>query len=265
MEHLEKINIIKNHINNGKTLKEISEILNIKYKTLLYFTNKNNIKSNTGSQGARKYKFNENFFDCIDTEDKAYWLGFIAADGCIFKDSGSLRLQINLKGDDIDHLNKFQNSINSTYKISEKMIKDSRVCQLKVNSKLMCEALISQGIIERKSLVVKMPELKDDLVRHFIRGYFDGDGCIYFNETSRVRVCFSIVGGFDMLDSIIKSLPVDSSIRNVRNEIYEINVSKMSSIISLYDYLYKDSNVYLDRKKEKFFNTMSRLVEIQGQ
>ena len=155
--------IIESYLDKGLNFKEIANELGVNYKTLLRYTKKYDLKSGVGTQGARKHKFNEEYFRDIDSEEKAYWLGFIAADGCVYKNSNAWRLQINLKGSDVEHLERLQQAIKSNYKIAEKLVGTSEVCQLKINSKIMCEDLMNQGIIERKSLVVQMPEMDSDL------------------------------------------------------------------------------------------------------
>nr|DAG90196.1 MAG TPA: endonuclease [Crassvirales sp.] len=63
---------------------------------------------NTGS----KSEFNRDFFSVIDTEEKAYWLGFLYADGFISASGNTVGLSISLK--DIDHLKKYNNALNYT-------------------------------------------------------------------------------------------------------------------------------------------------------
>lgn len=258
--------ILKSYINKGLNFKQISTELNVGYNTVLRYAKKYNLKSIIGNQGARKHNFNENFFEVIDTEEKAYWLGFIAADGCVYKNSNAWRLQINLQGADKKHLEKFQNSIKSDYKISEKNIKNSSVCQLKVNSKIMCMDLIKLGIVERKSLEVKFPNIKKELVHHFIRGYFDGDGNIknFYDKNNRHRYNFNIVGGIDMLNSINERLPCKIELYKLKrnNEIFSLETTMKNKLIQIYDFLYKDATIYLSRKKDIYDNLMSRFTEM---
>lgn len=261
--------IIESYLDKGLNFKEISNELGVNYKTLLRYTKKYELKSGVGTQGARKHRFNEEFFRIIDTEEKAYWLGFIAADGCVYQNSNAWRLQINLKGSDIDHLEKLQLAIKSNYKIVEKVVGSSEVCQLKINSKTMCEDLINQGIIERKSLVVRMPEMESNLQRHFIRGYFDGDGNIknFKDKNNRHRYNFNIVGGEEMLNSINEVMPCQLNLYKVKRAtpIFSLETTAKEKLIEIYDFLYKDATVYLERKKDIYSNLMSRFVEMQRQ
>lgn len=188
-----------------------------KYKTLKmiatsFQTNKDTIKkwachfgvqNLIGSQGARKHKINDSFFDVVDTEHKAYWLGFLMADGCIYAGSGkaSYRLQINLSDIDKRHLEKLNKDLSSDYTVITKNIKNKKTlktytcCQLKINCTKLCKSLMKLGVVPRKSIICKMPILRNDLIRHYLRGYFDGDGCITGNKKQHI----AIVGGNDML------------------------------------------------------------------
>lgn len=263
--------ILESYINKGMSVKEIAEELNKSTTTIFRYMKKYEIKSMIGSQGARMQRFNENYFENIDCEEKAYWLGFIAADGCIYTESsGTHRLQINLKGSDVDHLNKFQEAIGSKYKIVEKLVKTSPVCQLKVNSKKICNDLRELNVIERKSIIFNPPIIREDLKRHFTRGYWDGDGWI--KETKRsnqngYRYNIGIVGGPNAINYFKESIPTEFSIYKLKynDNVLSLEASSRSAIIEMYDYLYRDATIYLDRKKDKYENIMSRLAEMQGQ
>src|SRR5690606_21393784 len=141
----------------------------------------------------KKYNFNESFFETIDTEEKAYWLGFIAADGNI-NDRGenkSKSLHIGLSFKDKNHLLKFMININYSHlliEIKERIInlKKRRYVRLNLNSKKMYNDLLDKGITPRKSLTLKPPKnVPKDLVRHWIRGYFDGDGSVHIYNDKR--------------------------------------------------------------------------------
>ena len=223
------------------------------------------------SQNARKHRYNEDYFKLIDSCEKAYWLGFIMADGCVYQgsDGKSFRLQINLKADDLEHLEKFQRAIGSDYKIQVKDYKKSRVAILKINSTKMCKDLIEHGVTPRKSLVCQFPKaITHRFYNAFIRGYFDGDGCITCKNEKKWT--FGIVGGEDMLLEIQKRLPVETHIYKIKHsEAVSLEVSKHESIHGLFQWLYHAQHDYLERKYLKFieFETlyMSRLVEMQGQ
>lgn len=212
-----------------------------------------------------KHKLNKEYFNIIDTEEKAYWLGFIAADGCVYQMSKTAyRLQINLSLTDIDHLQKFNECIESDYIITTKKVKNSDTCTLKIACKQLTDDLIKYGITPKKSLIIQMPTLKEELYRHFIRGYFDGDGCITYNfDYTYPKMTFSIVGGEPMLLSINEKMNQDLSIYACNHSpALTMSTAKKDKVINIYHYLYDDCTIYLNRKKEKFDYLMSRLTEM---
>lgn len=132
----------------------------------------------------KKYSYDENYFENIDTEEKAYWLGFIAADGSIGETCG---LEISLSYKDIDHLYKFANNIGAEIDIiSTRMVKEYKVCRIFINNKKIINDLSKYGIIRNKGYKLDFPNfLNDEMLKHYLRGYFDGDGSISTNGKNR--------------------------------------------------------------------------------
>ena len=167
--------IIKNYYN--MRTKDILIKLSISITPLLAILKKYNIQV----KSSKKYTFDENYFENIDTEEKAYWLGFFYADGCVRvrKTNSESKLKLSIK--DISHLEKFKKSINGNNKILN--IND-KTAYLSLNTRVFTNHLINNGCTERKTFTIKFPYfLNDDLIRHFIRGYFDGDGSISTSQT----------------------------------------------------------------------------------
>lgn len=216
-----------------------------------------------------KYYYNKDFFQKIDTEEKAYWLGFLYADGCInriYKNEKlkSMNLEIGLCRDDEDHLRKFISAIESnidikrrTNKLNGKNYESSRltVCCTK-----MCRDLISCGCTPEKSLILKFPSTKilpDELVKHFIRGYFDGDGCVCVNKNRIIQINF--VGTKDFLNGVVNYLLINKIIYKhpsiyQKGNAFEIYIYGADIIEQFYHHLYDNSKVYLDRKFKKFLD-----------
>ena len=152
-----------------------------------------------------KIKFNENVFDTIDTEEKAYWLGFIFADGYISKlddKKHDYHFEISLKGSDKSHLDKFNKfmehedpnhvKINKAECFNTGIITER--CRWCIRSQHLWETLNSYGCVPSKSLILKFPKLdifkNKTLIKHFIRGYWDGDGCLSWgNKNIPMQIC----------------------------------------------------------------------------
>ena len=161
------------------------------------------------SQNARKYTLNQEYFDEITTPEQAYWLGFITADGCVIanrndNNRGHYSLQINLIKSDVNHLKAFLAAIGSNAPIKYRQLNNSSFggkdqAMIKVSSRIMAESLIRLGVTPHKSLTVKPWNGPADLMSHFWRGLFDGDGSIgYYSRSWSLSICGSVtcVTGF---------------------------------------------------------------------
>ena len=165
-------------------------------------------------KASRKHHFNEHYFDVIDTEDKAYWLGFWFADGNIqFKKSkytdgtkGGVA-EITLKATDKSHLVKMLRCMDADedFPIQDKEVKlggkKYYACRVNLHSIDLCYGLNNQGCVPKKSLILKPPHIREDLIPHFVRGYFDGDGCVSFNEETK-KYSVSFLGTEEFLNYI---------------------------------------------------------------
>lgn len=207
---------------------------------------------------------NHDFFSKIDNEIKAYFVGFILADGCILdkRKNGQKKLAIGLHNQDIYVLERFKKELNSSRKISEFNNGKGNYCCFSVSSNKLCDDLIKLDITPRKSLTAKFDinNIPIHLRNHFIRGLFDGDGsisyCPYKNNTIKSEIM--ILGTFsicNMVKNIFDSLITDRAVKRKikqRKNIYCIRYAQKETIKKIYDYLYQDATFYLHRKKEKF-------------
>lgn len=189
------------------------------------------------------------------TEESCYWAGFLAADGNV--DSKG-RIRLMLKYDDISHLEKFKKYLQSTHAISSNTTTYNR-CSFEFTNRDMCEVLdLNFNIVPEKSLTMKFPHfIKADMVRHFLRGYFDGDGsvCESFSNTNSVTATLYTTfcsGSFDFINYIYTFLNIRL---NTVGHLQDFNTGKKWQIkystndsIKLLHYMYDDSSVSLDRK-----------------
>jgi len=191
----------------------------------------------------RIYNFDTNYFRIIDNEEKAYWLGFIYADGNLYKSTFTMKL--NKK--DKEHIILFKTHIKG-----EQPIKDVNINKafIQITSKEIARQLNNLGVMPRKTFKIQMPVLREDLYNDFIRGYFDGDGCIYVTKKYHTFSMYTASNSFkeSMKDFFIKNLDIKLS-GNKNN----LSKGKASDIVKIYHFLYdKPEIVFLDRKKEKF-------------
>ena len=195
------------------------------------------------------------FFEKIDTEEKAYWLGFLYADG--FVSSNEDKIELGLAEKDLHHIEKFKQALNLSNKISYR--ESSKSYRISFRSQSCKADLIKQGCVPKKSLILKFPteeQVPFYLLRHFIRGYFDGDG--WFSNTPD---CFQ-VGLIGTLDFINGFLNVIGNI-NKNNKILDVHridgakryvFGSLDDVTNFLNWIYKDSSVYLDRKYEHYLD-----------
>lgn len=226
-----------------------------------------------------KTKFNEHIFDVIDTEEKTYWLGFIWADGCI--DSSPVDLnkksiynfELSLKADDVSHLekfNKFMEHINNNVKISNTKCgeKICKRCRWFIANKHLWKTLNDLGCTPQKSLTLQFPDesifKSKDLIRHFIRGYVDGDGSLTWHNSEHTIPSISVLGTESVLNGIKRNIPGIANyslhLNNKGNEFTKVLSAYHKVAFNITKYLYSDSTIYLQRKYE-IYQIYCRLYE----
>jgi len=207
----------------------------------------------------RKNNFNQDYFKVIDTEDKAYFLGLLYADGNVYMKRN--RVQITLANEDSYMLDKFSEVTESTAKLYNDRGKYSKVI---LESKILCEDIIKLGCFPNKSLTLQFPteeQVPNHLLHHFIRGYFDGDGHVslhkklvnpyyYINLTSSEEF---IVKLKDVLEE--QGIITGTSYKRYKDkEASAHTVFVMSKSAKAYgSYIYKDATIYLNRKHKIFY------------
>ncbi len=137
------------------------------------------------------YSINHEFFDEINSSDKAYWLGFIFADAYIKKrPSGAKVIRFNLSAKDVHQLEKFRVAINyegpifSSVKTMKKTGKKHKLVHLSLTNAHMYESLVRHGVLDYKNRGVQTFQFQMELTQHFLRGLFDGDGMVYIHKPS---------------------------------------------------------------------------------
>ena len=198
----------------------------------------------------KKYSFDEKFFDNIDTENKAYWLGFCMADACNTTDE----LRIELSAKDENHLLKFKNDIVAEQNITYRYRGEHKMSSIGLSSRYMCKSLSRLGCIKNKSFDLTYPEIPSILDKDFIRGFFDGDGCIYVRTPNRTWSIFSVSKDFlfSIKDKIENAIDIKPSYYEQNINGHLIVIRKKNDIEKLYHYLYDGATIFMDRKKNKF-------------
>ena len=241
----------------GYSTNEIAAIYDVDHNTIadiiskLYF-----IRSK--SEQHRQYTINEHYFDEIDTPNKAYILGFLYADGT---NNGSDTVSLSLQERDVGILQKIQREIGSNaplnYREFNKInINWSNQWRMCICNKHISDILSQYGMVRNKTFVVKYPKwLDDSLHSHFIRGMIDGDGCV---NQKYVSLC----GTYDICYTTGEILREKCGINYIiyRNQnIYDLRVYKKQDRINVLSFLYKDADLFLDRKHNEYLNFMNSI------
>ena len=223
---------------------------------------KYNVPMRSLSEQRRKYYVNEHFFDVIDTEEKAYVLGFIAADGCLT--NRTLKIGINEK--DIEILEKIKKAMDSNYKIYHRKgymtftgYKAGPTCSLEMKRGQLADGLEKHGIVARKTYILEFPNfLPKELMPHYIRGYFDGDGCFSTKGSRAVKVTIlSSMKFCDGLNTHLNLMGITSHYEHARNadeRIGRLDITAKESVKKFLDYIYQDATIFLERKHERYLD-----------
>lgn len=211
-----------------------------------------------------KYNLNENFFDVVDSESKAYFLGLLLADGSISKNNRVLK--ISLQENDKHILETFKNQIKSNSPLfftKSKNKKHSNYYTLTLYSKKICEDLIKLGCVNNKSKYLKwnVSDIPNEIQNHFIRGYFDGDGCFSyrFHKKKYLKSVVNFTSTKDFcigLQILIKELFSYNSYMSTRHKNNKSNnrtieITGNIQVFNLLNWVYKNSTIFLLRKRKK--------------
>lgn len=267
-----EINFVKGYYMEMKT-SEISKFLNRTTSA---------IELKASRMGLKKYPYtcDYHYFDDIDTEEKAYWLGFLTADGWISKnDKNNAGVTgIELQYRDINHLKKFNKSIRGNYQITDRWRicsispypdKKHHTCVIRIFSLTMYNSLVEKGFTKDKSYDCCIPPLRQDIIRHYLRGYFDGDGCLCFTNKS-FHINFTTASKLlsDDVASVLKSnnFNVNENIyvNSFGTTMYKIDIYRTQDKINFLDWIYKDCNIYLDRKYKKYLKVKNKCFTQDG-
>jgi len=260
------INKIINDYKSGLSIRKISKNTKLTRYRITKILTDNNIKIISNIEKLRKYDINEKYFDNIDNEHKAYTLGFLCADG--YNNEKKNIVKLSLKEDDIDILEKIREPICPTKPLRYSEYKNSNSTKPQwsfvIDNGHISRKLSSFGVIQAKTFKLQFPNFLDDsLLKHFIRGYFDGDGCITkgVSKTNYPKYYIFIASTEmflkDLQKHFMKCLKIKIHKLQTRhperkNNIRTLGIGGNLQVEKILDYLYKDSNIYLNRKYEYY-------------
>ena len=215
----------------------------------------------SGETNQKYFVQNDHAFDVIDDAEKAYWLGFLMADGNVSSspDGHGKLLQVNLAEVDKRHIEKLREFLITDAPI--RPVEKTKSMHFAVSSSNLTKGLVGQGCVPRKSLIIKYPDIPDDLQWSFILGYFDGNGSVFKTKDNGpdkkygVRLIFCC-GSRDFITwlqiTLLQNARLSSVISKLDRNNHQISVGRKDDIRKLHKWLYANATIYLDRKKLKF-------------
>jgi DNA-binding transcriptional regulator WhiA len=213
-------------------------------------------------------KIKHDYFSIINTEEKAYFIGLLLADGSVRHNQekgNSYSLRLELKYEDkyiIERLTELLESDNPVKEyissINRNGWKQKHNAYNTFNSTQIFNDLNKYGIVPNKTLTLnKLPQIDEYLMPHLIRGFFDGDGTVYLTKKDE-KLHFGFYGTYDFVTEIkeylIKKININNNIITKQRtaNVSFVTFAKLKDIKAFYNYIYKDANIYLIRKRNIF-------------
>lgn len=263
----EELEDIKRMYNNNISSVKIGKKYNVSHKAILKALRRMNVEI-VQAKSRRVYQLDESYFDIIDTEHKAYVLGFLYSDGSLNSDKQTVSL--SLQEGDMWILEQIRKELKSTKPLEFLDYSNKHTFgysyknqyRLLLFSKHICNELIKKGVVQNKSLKISFPTfLPDNLVSHFIRGVYDGDGSIYRQIKSpknhAVTVTITATESFCIsLQQICKEkLNINAGIYDAscHNGITKVFMLSGRNVCKTFlDWIYQDSTMHLPRKYQRY-------------
>ena len=260
--------IVRDYCSAPVTIEQIAEKYNVSFPSVIKILNKHKIARWSKSRMLSP-ELREDYFETIDTECKAYFLGLLLTDGNVYVNGNRYNISITLKDGDRYLIEKFLREI----KCNKKITGDNRGCsEVAIRSKKMACDLSKYGIIPQKSLQQELPNNIDDMLfSHFLRGIMDGDGNLsFYSRRGRkvhdkaVRLCSGTQKFLEDLVVVLKNnldLSYCPKVRQEKDNTFSISYRNKSDMYKILSYMYDDATIYMKRKKEIADKIMDEIRE----
>lgn len=260
--------VVFKYINTDLSMNQLGKLYGVDQTTITRILKEKNVKIIHKAGGRkRKFSFNEHYFDIIDNESKAYWLGWLYSDGNNYKATGVVSLTV--QEEDLEILEKFKLDIESEYKIYFKKSKNNKrknCYMLQLRSKYLSNQLSILGMFPNKALTLKFPtedQVPKHLLRHWLRGMWDGDGCIFMSRVanrSYFRLSALLTGTVFICNGIKELILTEAKSTvtmytpktKIKKTTRTIEVGGTKNAFRFLEWLYQDANISLKRKYNKY-------------
>lgn len=255
-ENLEK-EIIE--LSKTKSQKEISKIYNRSQSGIQLILKRNNIKQKKCRLNMSHLALDVDYFKEINSNDKAYWLGYICADGNINK----LNNKVSLFSSELNVIENFKEAICAEHAISKKIVylkqtnKTYTGYSIQIGNEIFTQNLINLGVTSNKTDSLEFPKIDEKYYSYFIAGLFDGDGSAYWCGKTKNNLYVNLISTKEILNFIKEYLNLKPK-HFYRITLNKINVWKM--------FLYSDSEIFLkfiysDRKFKYYLTRKYNLFQ----
>ena len=254
-----KQEIIKYYLSQPMTMKQVEDKYELSHPTITKILK--DVPKYTKAK-LNNPNMKEHFFQEINEEAKAYFLGLLISDGNVFKDNTGRQASISITLDLKDEymLKKFKEVLQANTSVGH----DGRGCgQIAVRSNIMAEDLAKYGVVPRKSYNTYLPLISKEMMPHLIRGIFDGDGSIMAKPNpsndghNRFLHSISFCGTHQLMEDIsnyiLENLGIKTAIYDYKDRnLSELKIQNIDNIAKFGYWIYRNSTIFLNRKKDIF-------------
>lgn len=255
---LEQLQLIETMYKEGKLLKEIGKQVNLHYSTVSNIIKENNFTRPNNNRVNKRIK--SDYFSKIDSQEKAYWLGFLFTDGSVDHYGPTGRVRIQLQKEDREILEKYKECLGLDCKIIEDNRYKSGLCSVEFTDEQIFDDLVNFGIIPNKTYEchhIPYEKIPSNFLIAFIRGLYDGDGGLSMSEDCSTDVTLGFTSYYESVVQDFQTL-VDNLInksnhnKNFFTSAWHTQWRGRLQVLSILDILYKDSTIHLNRKYQKY-------------
>lgn len=259
----ERVNIVRLYLEEQQSATTIANEYGISAVAVYGLLKRRGISRREQSVVQRKYPLNESFFDHIDAQEKAYFLGFLYADGCNFPERNNVTLSLQERDKGILlTLNSMLQPTKPLQFIRTRSENQQNQYRIVIASAHISNTLAAKGLTKAKTHTITFPQWLDDcLVKHFIRGYVDGDGWIGKRSMSIVgteSLCLSIANILKQQLGVNSYISTRHPDRN--NTTRTLEVSGRKKCLKVLSWLYDGFTVCLPRKFERYQDMVTSAI-----
>ena len=264
-----KQEIIKYYLSQPMTMKQVEDKYELSHPTITKILK--DVPKYTKAK-LNNPNMKEHFFQEINEEAKAYFLGLLISDGNVFKDNTGRQASISITLDLKDEymLEKFKEVLQANTSVGH----DGRGCgQIAVRSNIMAEDLAKYGVVPRKSYNTYLPLISKEMMPHLIRGIFDGDGSIMAKPNpsndghNRFLHSISFCGTHQLMEDIsnyiLENLGIKTTVYDYKDRnLSELKIQNIDNIAKFGYWIYRNSTIFLNRKKDIFNDFLKHYNDI---